>query len=553
MKIGRILIAAGLIDEKQLEIALAEQDKTGAKLGATLAELGFASEEAVSHALANQSGVDHVDADREELEPAALALVPEATARRLNALPLRREGKALRVAMSDPTDIVAIDELQRTARTFVRVVSTGHRQLLRALDRAYGGTGGGGGSSALELAIQRASEEAASDAAGESRGALVALVDELLMLAIRRGATDLHLQPDKRVLRARLRVDGELTSGAALPSSLSGAVVARIKVLAGLDLSESRVPQDGKIRFPFDKDAIDLRVSTFPTVNGESVVIRILDKKRQSLTLESLGLDGESQLTLRRMAQRPNGLILTVGPTGSGKSTTLFALLRTLDSSRRKVITLEDPVEYELPLATQCQVNERAGLDFATGLRSILRHDPDVVLVGEMRDTETAALALRAAMTGHLVFSTLHTNGALETVGRLVDMQLDRYAIASCLVGVAAQRLVRRICEHCIEDWTPEPEQLVAVDMAPEAGGKFRRGAGCERCQESGHAGREALFELLEVTPALRRSISRGAHADELEAQARSDGFVPFRERAQRSAREGRISLDEVARVTAEN
>jgi type IV pilus assembly protein PilB len=216
------------------------------------------------------------------------------------------------------------------------------------------------------------------------------------------------------------------------------------------------------------------------------------------------------------------------------------------------VVTLEDPVEYELPLATQCQVNERAGLDFATGLRSILRHDPDVVLVGEMRDTETASLALRAAMTGHLVFSTLHTNGALETVGRLVDMQLDRYAIASCLVGVAAQRLVRRICDYCVEEWTPEPDELTAVGIAPEAGGKFQRGAGCERCHESGHAGREALFELLDVTPALRRLISRGAHADELEMQAREDGFVPFRERAQRSAREGRISLDEVARVTAE-
>jgi type IV pilus assembly protein PilB len=551
MKIGRILVNAGLIDEKQLEIALAEQAKTGAKLGATLAELGFASEEAVSRALANQSGVDHVDADREEIDPAALALVPEAIARRLNALPLRREGKALRVAMSDPTDIVAIDELQRTARTFVRVVSSGHRQLLRALDRAYGGARAGA-SSALELAIQRASEEAAADAAGESRGALIALVDELITLAIRRGATDLHLQPDKRVLRARLRVDGELTSGATLPSNLIGGVVARIKVLAGLDLSESRVPQDGKIRFPFDKDAIDLRVSTFPSVNGESVVIRILDKNRQNLSLDALGLGGESQLALRRMAQRPNGLILAAGPTGSGKSTTLFALLRTLDSSRRKVITLEDPVEYELPLATQCQVNERAGLDFATGLRSILRHDPDVVLVGEMRDTETAALALRAAMTGHLVFSTLHTNGAIETVGRLVDMGLDRYAIASCLVGVAAQRLVRRICEHCVEDYEPDPDELAAIGIAPERGGKFRRGAGCERCQESGHAGREALFELLEVTPALRRAISRGAHADELEAQARADGFVPFRERAQRSACEGRISLEEVARVTAE-
>ena len=550
MKIGAILVQAGLIDEKQLEIALAEQAKTGAKLGAILAELGFASDEAVSHALANQSGVEHVDAERVATDPQALALVPEAVARRLGALPIRREARALVVAMSDPTDIVAIDELQRTAGVFVRVVAAGHRQLLRALDRAYSASSSV--ASSLELAIQRASREESGEGSAESRNALVALVDELVTVAIRRGATDLHLQPDKRVLRARMRVDGELTAGATLPSALLGPIVARIKVLAGLDISESRLPQDGKIRFPYEKSAVDLRVSTFPSVNGESVVLRILDKARQNLTLEALGLDGESQLALRRMAQRPNGLILAVGPTGSGKTTTLFAVLRTLDSARRKVISLEDPVEYELPLATQCQVNERAGLDFAAGLRSILRHDPDVVLVGEMRDATTASLALRAAMTGHLVFSTLHTNGAIETIGRLLDMGQDRYLIASCLVGVAAQRLMRRICEDCAETWEPEPHELAAVGIAPEAGGKFRRGAGCERCHESGHAGRQALFELLEVTPGLRRLISRGAHADELEGQAREDGFVPFRERARRSASEGLVSLEEVARVTAE-
>ena len=352
--------------------------------------------------------------------------------------------------------------------------------------------------------IQRASDEASSD--DDSRGAVIPLLDEILSMAIRRGATDVHLQPDRRVLRARLRIDGDLSSGATLPSNLLAPIVARIKVLAGLDLTETRIPQDGKIRFPFDKGVIDMRVSTFPSVNGESVVIRILDKNRQNLSLESLGLDLQSQGVLRRMAQRPNGLILAAGPTGSGKSTTLFALLRTIDSSRRKVITLEDPVEYELPMVTQCQVNEKAGLDFATGLRSILRHDPDVVLIGEMRDPETASLALRAAMTGHLVFSTVHTNSALATVGRLVDMGLDRYLIASCLVGVSAQRLVRLICPHCAEKYTPDPEDLEAVGVAPDTTGKFRHGEGCDRCHETGYAGREALFELLEVTPELARA-----------------------------------------------
>jgi type II secretory ATPase GspE/PulE/Tfp pilus assembly ATPase PilB-like protein len=319
MKIGQMLIAAGLIDAKQVEIALSEQAKTGAKLGQILADHGFTTEDAVSRALAQQSGVAHIDADDADIEPAAVALVPEAIARKLNALPLRIEGKTLLVAMSNPTDIISIDELQRIGELFVRVVSTGHRQLLRGLDRAYGGAEEAG--SALELVIQRAIAEASGDE--DSRGAVIPLVDEILSMAIRRGATDVHLQPDKRVVRARLRIDGDLSPGSTLPSSLLAPIVARIKVLASLDLTETRIPQDGKIRFPFDKGVIDMRVSTVPSVNGESVVIRILDKNRQNLSLESIGLDLESQGLLRRMSQRPNGLILAAGPTGSGKSTTL--------------------------------------------------------------------------------------------------------------------------------------------------------------------------------------------------------------------------------------
>jgi len=548
MKIGEILIDAGLVTAKQLDIALAEQGKTGAKLGVILADLGFTTEDAVSRALAEQSGVEHVDVDDVSIEADATALVPEEAARRLHCLALGIDGPTLTVAMSNPTDIVAIDELQRGTDLFVRVVSTGHRQLLRGLDRAYGGSG----DSALELAIRRASEEVAGDGDGEQRGGIIPLVDELLTTAVRRGATDLHLQPDKRVVRVRLRLDGDLQSGATLPVALLAPVVARIKVLASLDLSEARIPQDGKIQFAFEKGRIDLRVSTFPTVHGESVVIRILDQNRQSFALDALGLAGNDVLTLRALARRPTGLILAAGPTGSGKSTTLFALLRTIDAARRKVITLEDPVEYELPLITQCQVNEKAGLTFATGLRSILRHDPDVVLVGEMRDPETASLALRAALTGHLVFSTLHTNGAVATIGRLVDMDLDRYLIASCLCAVAAQRLVRKVCAYCAEEYAPEPHELENIGLAATTKAKFRRGIGCDRCDESGVAGREAVFELLEITPEIARLVSRGAHADEVEAAAIEQGFTPFRTSAQRSAMEGRIPLEEVARITAD-
>ncbi|MCA9512378.1 MAG: GspE/PulE family protein [Myxococcota bacterium] len=548
MKIGEILIDAGVVTAKQLDIALAEQAKTGAKLGVILADLGFTTEDAVSRALAEQSGVEHVDVDAVAIEPEATALVPEEVARRLHCLALGIEGPTLTVAMSNPTDIVAIDELQRGTDLFVRVVSTGHRQLLRGLDRAYGGSG----DSALELAIRRATEEVAGEGDGEQRGGIVPLVDELLTMAVRRGATDLHLQPDKRVVRVRLRLDGDLQPGATLPASLLAPVVARVKVLAALDLSETRAPQDGKIQFAFEKGRIDLRVSTFPSVHGESVVVRILDQNRQSFALDALGLSAGDEHALRRLAQRPTGLVLAAGPTGSGKSTTLFALLRTIDAARRKVITLEDPVEYELPMITQCQVNEKAGLTFAAGLRSILRHDPDVVLVGEMRDPETASLALRAALTGHLVFSTLHTNGAIATIGRLVDMELDRYLIASCLCAVAAQRLVRKVCAHCAEEYAPEPHELENVGLPADTVAKFQRGIGCDRCNESGVAGREAVFELLELTPEVARLVSRGAHEDEIESAAVAQGFTPFRTSAQRQAMEGRIPLEEVARITAD-
>jgi type IV pilus assembly protein PilB len=548
MKVGEILRNAGLVDEKQLEIALAEQSKTGSKLGAILAEHGFCSEEAVSRALAEQSGVDHVDLEERDLDDGALHCIPESLARRLQALPIAVEGTSLVVAMSNPTDIVAIDEIQRATELFVRVVSASHGQLMRALDRAYRGTLSS--SATVEELIARAAQEGEGQMSDAS--AMVALIDELLAAAIRRGATDVHFEPDQRVLRVRFRVDGDLTQGPALKRSLLPSVVARIKVMSGLDISETRVPQDGKIAFHFQNRRVDLRVSTFPTIAGESIVIRILDKERQSLTLDALGLEAPLQERLNRLVRRPNGLVLAAGPTGSGKTTTLYALLRLVDASKRKVITLEDPVEYELPVATQCQVNEKAGLGFATGLRAILRHDPDVVLVGEMRDRETASLALRASLTGHLVFSTLHTNDAVRTVSRLIDMELDAYIVASCLVAVAAQRLVRRVCANCRYEYEPTPEELQAIGVREGTRGRFARGKGCDRCGGSGFRGREAIFELLEVSSEVSGLISRKAHADQIEEAALRAGMEPFRAVARRRALEGKMAVDEVQRVTAE-
>jgi type IV pilus assembly protein PilB len=549
-KLGELLVDSGTISEHQLQIALAEHQRTGRRLGNTLIDLGLVTEEAISRVLASQTGVEHYVLDHTPIDPEAVRLVPESLARRRQLLPLRLEDEALVVAMANPTDIVAIDELERTADRFVSVGSASRRQILAAIDRVYGGQARR--ETALEEAIRRAAAELESGEAEAGGSAVVAVLDEILSAAIRRDATDVHFEPDEKVVRVRLRIDGDLVLAPTLPADLLQPLVARIKVLAGLDIAETRVPQDGKIRFPIERRRVDLRISTFPSVHGESVVARILDTGGAQMTLATVGLGPREQEQLAEAVKRPNGLILAAGPTGSGKTTTLYALLRAVDSSKRKVITLEDPVEYGLALVTQCQINEKAGLTFAAGLRSILRHDPDIVLVGEMRDAETATMALRAALTGHLVLSTIHTNDAVRTVSRLRDMGCESFLVGSCLSTVVAQRLVRLVCTKCREEYLPRPEDLVAVGLEPGEERSFVHATGCAHCNETGVRGREALFELLEVTPEIAQLISHGAPVDEIETAALAGGMIPFRHAAHAKAAEGRVSLEEVARITSE-
>jgi type IV pilus assembly protein PilB len=549
-KVGELLVEAGVITPAQVEIALAEQARTGHKLGRVLLDLGLATEESISRALASQSGVEHYDLEAVELDPEAVRLVPEELARRRLFVPIRFENGTIVVAMANPADILATDELERVTDLCVSVASASRRQVQRAIDRAYSNRSKR--ESPLEAAIRQAMSELESDDPTRAHGGSIGIVEEILALAFQRDATDIHFEPDSKVVRVRFREDGSLIQGPTLPAALLAPIVARIKILAQLDIAETRIPQDGKIRFPFERRTIDLRVSTFPSVDGESVVIRVLDRGREVLSLENIGLQGRQLGSLRGAVARPNGLILAAGPTGSGKTTTLYALLREMDNTHRKVITLEDPVEYDLPLATQCQINEKAGLTFAAGLRSILRHDPDVILVGEMRDQETAGMAFRAALTGHLVFSTIHTNDAVRSVSRLREMEIEPFLIASCLASVSAQRLVRLVCPGCRYEYEPRPEELVAVGLPTDAEGCFVRGKGCERCHFTGARGRAGLFEVMEVTPELARAIARNADVDELEAEACAAGLITFRQEAQRRACAGDISLEEVAKVTAE-
>ncbi|MCG8588406.1 MAG: Flp pilus assembly complex ATPase component TadA [Proteobacteria bacterium] len=553
-KLGEILVDAGVVDEHQLEIALAEHRRVGGKLGRVLTDLGLTTEEAISRALASQTGVDHYNLEQTAVSPEAAARVPEELARRRHLIPVSIEGDTLVVAMANPTDIVAIDEIERHADLFVRVVSASRRHVFRAIDRAYRGQGGD--DSELERAIRSALQESDDELdaeAGSSGTGVIALVYEVLSTAARRDVTDVHFEPDQKVVRIRYRIDGDLVPGPTIPGSLLAPIVARVKVMASLNIAETRVPQDGKIRFSVEGRVVDLRISTFPTVFGESVVIRVLDSSAQQFSLDRVGMNGRGQEILREAVGRPNGLILAVGPTGSGKTTTLYALLRAIDGGRRKVITLEDPVEYGLALVTQCQVNEKAGLTFAAGLRAILRHDPDVVLLGEMRDAETVSMALRASLTGHLVLSTLHTNDAVRTVSRLRDMGAAPFLLASCLTVIVAQRLVRTVCDQCVEPYEPSDDELLAVGIDPSLPGKYMRGIGCDRCNETGSRGREAVFEILSVTPEISRLIGSGAGIDEIEEAARRAGMESFRAATQEKASEGRIALDEIARVSVED
>jgi type IV pilus assembly protein PilB len=529
----------------QLETALAEQRRVGGKLGSILQELGLTSPVEIAEGIARQANVEVVDLDNVSLEPEAVALIPESLARKYDLVPMHFQGEQLVIAMASPLNIVAIDEVQGVTRYRISVVGAPEDQVARMLNRAYQSKPEG----ELELVIERARSALSGEA--ESDRGVVELVDYLIEMAARREATDLHVEPGDKGLHTRLRIDGELTRGPTLPRDLAQPIASRIKIMAHLDIVELRIPQDGKIRFEDGELRLDLRVSTFPTVLGESIVVRILDRARTTYALEHLGLDSRDVKVLCQGVQQPSGMILVTGATGSGKTTTLYSLMGNIDSQTRKALTLEDPVECNLPSVLQCQINEKMGITFAKTLRASLRHDPDVILVGEMRDPETAMIAMRAALTGHLVMSTTHTSGAVAALARLRDLGVEPYLISSCLRIVVAQRLIRRLCRHCCEEY--QPNQAEAEAFGVPAGESFFRSAGCSMCEGRGTRGRSAIFELFEITPQIGALILEQAPEEAVREQARSSGMRGFRSAALDKARQGLISLPEFARVTAES
>ncbi len=551
--LGEQLLASGVVTNPQLTIALQQQKRTGEMLGEILRKLGFLSSENLSLALANQLGAEHIDLDRLEANPEYAKMVPETMARERHVVPVHFEGGVLTVAMANIYDVATISEIESRNNVSVHAVSSSLDSMQRALVRLY--EKAGSMDQVIDECILRAasrvgnSKEAAEDA---QDAPIIQLVELMLLRCIRQEATDLHIEPERQLVRTRLRVDGVLQLGNALPRSIYPAVVARLKILSGANIAESRQAQDGHISYTLDRRSVDIRTSFFPTLFGENVVLRFLDRSKLIVGLDQLGLNQPNLKEVEKAIVRPYGMILVTGPTGSGKTTTLYSILNFMNSLEKNVMTIEDPVEYEIPLIRQAQVNLKAGLTFASALRSFLRQDPDVILVGEIRDEETAELSVRAALTGHMLLSTLHTNNAAGAIPRLVEMGQSAHTLASSLILIVAQRLFRRICPSCREPYSPDPGHLKMLALPSESEHIYYHGKGCEKCHYSGYRGRGGLFEVMRCTPEIQNLIIKQASHQELERQARLQGMRTLAEDAVEKVLSGATSVEESIRVSFE-
>ncbi|MBI4756507.1 MAG: type II/IV secretion system protein [Betaproteobacteria bacterium] len=551
--LGQILISQGLISEDQLRIALLEQMKSNQPVGKLLVSLGFVSEATLREALGENLGKQSVDLSHAIVDPAALKLVPRELAKRHNLLPLdySHDPHRLTVAIADPNDIVALDRLRTLSHQELEIETllAGESEIARGIDQYYG----------HELSIDGILHEietgevdyrSLSNIAAEYSQPVVRLIDALLTDAVKRDASDVHFEPEATFLRIRYRIDGMLRQIRALHRSYWPAMAVRIKVISGMNIAEQRAPQDGRISLNISGREIDFRVSTQPTIHGENIVLRILDRQKGLVPLEQLGLDEHQLDLLKLMMVRPEGIIMVTGPTGSGKTTTLYSILNHINSEGINIMTLEDPVEYPLPMIRQTSVAETTKLDFADGIRSMMRQDPDVILVGEIRDADTADMAFRAAMTGHQVFSTLHTNSAIRAVPRLLDIGILPDIMAGNIIGIVAQRLVRRLCPHCKQAHTAEPHELRLFGLSSmRSAPMLYRAVGCERCDFQGYRGRLAVMELLRLDADLDELIARKSTLREMKTAAREKGFRTLAEDGLRRVLDGSTSIEEVARV----
>jgi len=559
VRMGDLLTSRGLITEDQLEQALQDQKRTGRKLGQTLIGLGFVGENDVLELLSEQLEIPFIELKQFRFDSDLVQKLPEVLARRFRVLLLREDSNGYLLGMVDPTDIFSLDELGRLLKKPLKPAVVRESELLDILGIAYSGE-----QDIASLAGELDDELTASGSAidlvaiGDDVTAgdapVVKLLQRIFEGAINTKASDIHIEPDEKVLRIRQRVDGILTEQVMNEKRIASALMVRLKLMSDLDISEKRLPQDGRFNLKLKDRNIDIRLSTMPVQFGESVVMRLLDHTEGVLPLEKVGMPANLVTRFRQVINRPHGLVLVTGPTGSGKTTTLYGALSEINKPETKIITVEDPVEYRLPRVNQVQVHDKIGLDFNTVLRATLRQDPDILLVGEIRDRESAEIALRAAMTGHLVLSTLHTNDALTSALRLVDIGVDGYLIATALKAVIAQRLVRRVCESCAEPHEPDANelQLIAAIGLDMKGATYRLGTGCPHCNDTGYRGRIGVFEMLEVN----RKMAEALRDNDVNAFSRgaleNPWYKPLSQRALEYAGEGITSLYEVMRVTAQ-
>lgn len=555
MRLGDLLISAGVIRPEQLNDALAIQKKTRERLGDVLINNGIITEQQLIEALQMQLGVDFVDLTAVSIPLELARFVPRSIAKKYCVVPVKLQKDELYVAMSDPLNFEAQEEIKSASHKQVVPMIATRRAVEQAIATLYGNEG-------TARAIEEMKREAGSNQAdivpvqmskavdsGAAEAPTIRFVNSVIERAITERASDIHLEPQEGEMVVRMRIDGVLRRIFTVPANLQATVIARLKIMGGMNIAERKIPQDGRAMVTAKDKEIDLRISSIPTIYGEKIVLRLLDKSSGHINRKTIGLEGEDEKKYDRLLKNSSGVILIVGPTGSGKSTTMCAMIQELCNEQTNIMTLEDPVEYNIPGANQCQINEKTGMTFAAGLRSILRQDPDVISVGEIRDGETASIAVRAAITGHLVISTLHTNDAVSTISRLVDIGVEPYMISSALRGVVSQRLVRKICPQCRKAYTPTEEEKRMVGIAENEDVTFYKGEGCQECGRTGYRGRRGVFEILTLDAALRREVANNASSEELTKTALENGFVTMKDNCRRLVLEGVTTVAEAAKA----
>ncbi|MCP5007873.1 MAG: Flp pilus assembly complex ATPase component [Planctomycetes bacterium] len=545
--LGQRLLENGFISDLQLNLALNESKSKKIYLGQALENLGILSQDIITKFLADESGTEIIDLNTYAVDPEVINLIPYELSKRYQVLPLEKKGNVLKAAMADTLNINAIEALELETGLSVDVVTASKDKIAEAIEQ-YSGQKESFNKIVKEI-LAKDVEELVEDSG--NMFPTIRLVDLVISNAIKTRSTDIHFEPDEKIIRIRLRIDGVLHQEVLLPKKLQSTITARLKVMANLNLTETRIPMDGRIAFKSGSRNIDLRISTLPTSNGETIVLRILDKERIPLNLCSLGFSPEDEESLNSILKAPNGLILVTGPTGSGKTSTLYTALGITSSLERNILTLEDPIEYELPLIRQTAVNPDIGMDFPTGLRAILRQDPDVIMVGEIRDSQTADLAIRASLTGHLVLSSLHTNSAAAAIPRLVDIGIKPYLASASLCAVIAQRLVRRICEHCKTKITDVEKMLdaVSIEIPADTNLQFYKGAGCKACDNTGYHGRIGICEIMRVDHEYHKFIVNDADIKKIEELAKRKGMTKMVEDGIQKAAKGLTTLEEVLKT----